>query len=184
MLFKFQYLHTCDVLSLTYYWRWMFYRPWQGSPSGLDLWPLLVMLHQEGCIPHRSQKMNDRLMQSFSGTAINLHSLCRAKGLRLETWKVCTLAHLRPFPLLCYTYTVPPFPSLVSRTVCWVRLWLWPLSYMCVKISAKADPALTAPSVCLSKTDHFCVFSIFFLRSGQGSGRLNGLLRENYYYKT
>lgn len=130
------------------------------------------MLHQdEGCIPCRSQKINAWLMQTFSSAAINLHFLCRAKGLRLETWKVCSTCSSETLSfksagtcMNIHTQYTPPPLSLVSHTVCWARLRLWPLSYMCVKISAKADPALAAQSVCLSKTDHLCVFSVFSLQ--------------------
>lgn len=46
--------------------------------------PLLLMLHEdERYIPCRSHKTNDRLMQSFSWAAINLHFLFGAKRNRL-----------------------------------------------------------------------------------------------------
>lgn len=148
--------------------------------------PLLLMLHQdECCIPCRSQKTNDWPVQSFSRAAINLHFLFRAKGIGhwLENmcYRLClprrssgspdsTLPvffhhrqalHMYVYAHKIHTQILLP-PSLVSQPVCWVRLWIWPLAYMCVRISAKADPVLTALSVSLWNWPFILVLSLFF----------------------
>lgn len=65
-------------------------------------------------------------------------------------------------------------PSLVSQPVCYVRLHVLPLAFVCMRISVKADPALSAPSVSLC---NFYPFS----PSGGGTKTANALLSRKCY---
>lgn len=144
------------------------------------------MLRQdECCIPCRSQKMNDRLMQSCSRAAINLHFLFRVKGIGLwlenMCYRLCLPRRSSETPWLCsvlcffivgrlctcmcvHINTHTDTPSLVSQPVCWVRLRVWSLAYVCVRISAKADPVLAALSASLWNWPFILVFSLFFCK--------------------